>query len=240
MCWCALLSGAILRALFIKPINMAVSSQYPIPFEGHISYAADDFIIGDANRHAAEVLDTFPNWPEPVMAIYGPSGCGKTHLAHRLAERCGGVFISDKLGMVDAARIAALAPLLIADGWKNEAGLAQLINYCRAERHALLIISKEAPARLPVALPDLGSRLRAVIALEMTAPDETLMAALFAKHFADMQIRVAPEVITYIVTRMERSYTSAQRAAIWLNARAMESGRAITLPLAKQWLEREK
>lgn len=215
-------------------------SQIVIPFDREISYAADDFIIGDANTHATEVLDRFPDWPEPVMAIYGPAGSGKTHLAHRLAELHEGAFVSETLGKMDAAQLAAKAPLLIIDGWSDEAALAQLMNHCRAKSHKLLILSREVPSRLKVALPDLHSRLSAVVALEMHEPDEALLQALFSKHFADRQIRVAPEVIQYIVSRMERSYEAAHQAAHWLDTKAMEAGRAITLPLARQWLEHEK
>jgi chromosomal replication initiation ATPase DnaA len=214
------------------------SSQIAIPFTRDVSYAADDFIVGEANAHANSVLEAA--WPEPVMAIYGPAGSGKTHLAHRIAALHGGVFVSDHLGKVDAANLAAKAPLLVVDGWSDEAALAQLINHCRAKQHKLLIVSSEAPSRLKVKLPDLHSRLSAVIALEMYAPDEVLLQALFAKHFADRQIRVAPEVIQYIVSRMERSYEAAHQAAHWLDTKAMEAGRAITLPLARQWLEHEK
>jgi chromosomal replication initiation ATPase DnaA len=219
---------------------MTVISQIPIPFEQHISYAAEDFIVGEANRHATEVLSRFPDWPEPVMAIYGPQACGKTHLAHRVAQQFGGVFVSEALGKSDAASLAERAPLLVVDGWDNEAALAQLINHCRAQKHALLITSSVAPARASVALPDLRSRLSAIVALEMSVPDEALLAALLTKHFADRQIRVAPEVITYIVSRMERSYHAAATAATWLDAKALEAGRAITLPLARMWLEHEK
>lgn len=219
---------------------MVASSQIPIPFAGHVSYAADDFIVGDANRHATEVLDRFPDWPEPVMAIYGPSGCGKTHLAQRLVALYRGADVTADLGKVDAAQLAAKAPLLVVDGWQDEAALAQLINQCRAQRHPLLLTAPDAPSRLTVRLPDLHSRLSAVVALEMHAPDEALLQALFAKHFADRQIRVAPEVIHYIVSRMERSYAAALRAAGWLDGKALESGRAITLPLAREWLEHEK
>ncbi|MBN8544162.1 MAG: DNA replication protein [Alphaproteobacteria bacterium] len=211
-------------------------SQLVMPFTGAVSYAAEDYIVGDANRHAVEVLDQFPNWPEPVMALYGPPASGKTHLAQRMVQKHGGFYVTQELGTVDAATLAARAPLLVVDGWNDEAALAQLINHCRAQNHALLVTMPEAPARLKVRLPDLHSRLSAMVALELTAPNESLLGALLSKHFADRQIRVAPEVITYIVARMERSYASAHHAAAWLDSKALESGRAITLPLAREWV----
>jgi chromosomal replication initiation ATPase DnaA len=216
------------------------TSQLSIPFARRTSYAADDFIVGEANREAVEVLDRFPDWPEPVLAIYGPEACGKTHLAHRMVQLHGGAMVSELLGKQDAAQLVAQAPLLVVDGWEDEAALAQLINHCRAVQHSLLITTREAPARITTRTPDLHSRLSAIIALPMHAPDEPLLAALLTKHFADQQIRVAPEVITYIVSRMERSYEHTSRAAAWLDAKALEVGRAVTLPLARQWLEHEK
>lgn len=211
-------------------------AQLAMTFAKAVSYAAEDFIIGDANRHAVDVLDQFPHWPEPVLALYGPQASGKTHLAQRTAQRHGGFYVQQELGNVDAATLAARASLLVVDGWNDEAALVQLINHCRAGNHALLITMPVSPARLQVRLPDLHSRLSAMVALKLTAPDEPLLGALLVKHFTDRQIRVAPEVITYIVARMERSYASAHHAAAWLDSKALEAGCAITLPLAREWV----
>ena len=83
---------------------------------------------------------------------------------------------------------------------------------------------------------------RGVVTLTLNRPQafnalsEAMLTALLAKQFADRQLRVAPEVLQYLVARMERSYAEAARAAAWLDEAAMQSARAVTLPLARQYL----
>ena len=54
------------------------------------------------------------------------------------------------------------------------------------------------------ALPDLASRLRAAPSVAIAPPDDRLLAAVLVKLFADRQVRVAPEVIAFLLRRMER------------------------------------
>ncbi|MFO0456035.1 MAG: hypothetical protein ACK5ZH_00495, partial [Alphaproteobacteria bacterium] len=177
--------------------------QLPMKFTLPVSYAAADFILGDANRSAATILDDLSRWPEPVLALVGPSGAGKTHLLHWLMERHQGV-------LLDAASIGSPppAPFWALDDiaqFKGEEALVRLMNDCRAGAGKLLLAASEQPSRLVTRLPDLHSRLSAVITLTLAPPDEAMLAALLTKHFTDRQLRVAPEVIAYLVARMERS-----------------------------------
>src|SRR5258705_9054988 len=74
---------------------------------------------------------------------------------------------------------------------------------------AFLDVSRTAPAAWAIDLPDLASRLRAMPADGIGMPDDTLLAAVLIKHFADLQLRIAPSVIGYIGPRMERSFATA-------------------------------
>lgn len=57
-----------------------------------------------------------------------------------------------------------------------------------------------------LSLPDLTTRLKAVPSVAIGAPDEGLLSALLLKQFADRQLTVAPEVISYLTKNMERSF----------------------------------
>ncbi len=78
-----------------------------------------------------------------------------------------------------------------ADAVAEEAALLHLINLCAERGEHLLLLGREAPARWPVALPDLRSRLKATSAIGIGRPDDALLGALLARHFADRQLRVA-------------------------------------------------
>jgi len=53
------------------------------------------------------------------------------------------------------------------------------------------------------------------------------------KMFGDRQLRVAPDVIDYILARMDRSFESARRLVHDADRKAMAEQRAVTVPLVK-------
>jgi chromosomal replication initiation ATPase DnaA len=101
-------------------------------------------------------------------------------------------------------------------------------------RGGLLVAARRPPAAWTVVLPDLDSRLRAVLAIEIGLPDDALLGAVLVKHFADRQLRVAPEVIAYLLTHMERSFAAAAEMAARLDVVSLRERRAVTVALARQ------
>jgi chromosomal replication initiation ATPase DnaA len=87
-----------------------------------------------------------------------------------------------------------------------------------------------------VALPDLDSRLRAVVTVGIGLPDDLLLEAVLLKHFADRQLRVTPDVVAHLITHMERSFAAAAEIAARLDSVSLRDRRAITVPLARQIL----
>lgn len=213
---------------------MSPSTQLPMHFAPRVSYDPADYMLGEANRRAAEILGDLHRWPEPVLALIGPTGSGKTHFIHWLIARHGGCVLDEQ--SIQAPPPAPLWALEDITTMKDDAALIRLINDCRAGAGRLLLTAPVPPAHIATRTPDLHSRLSALIYLELGTPDEAMLAAILAKHFSDRQLRVAPEVLSYLVARMERSYAAAARAATWLDTAAMQSARAITLPLARHYL----
>jgi chromosomal replication initiation ATPase DnaA len=200
---------------------------------------AAGFVVSDSNRDAVAWAERWPDWPGSVLAVYGPPGCGKTHLAHVWLDRLQRAR-SEAL-FLEPSALEQLPPgNLILDGIRlPEEHLFHLINHVRARQASLLILDREPPARWGVRLPDLASRLASVPAVAVLPPDDTLLAAVLAKHFADRQVEVAPEVIAYLVKQIERSFTAAATAARLLDRAAMAKGAAISIRLAREILSRE-
>ncbi|MFN6952927.1 MAG: chromosomal replication initiator DnaA, partial [Albidovulum sp.] len=71
----------------------------------------------------------------------------------------------------------------------------------------------------------------------ISAPDDALLAAVLVKHFADRQIVVAPDLIPWLVARMDRSFAAARALVAAIDARAMADGRPVTRTVARQVLE---
>ena len=57
------------------------------------------------------------------------------------------------------------------------------------------------------------------------------------KQFADRQLRVDPDVLTFLLARMERSFAATSRLVAALDQAALAEKRRITVPLARRVLE---
>jgi chromosomal replication initiation ATPase DnaA len=214
--------------------------QLPLDLPARSAMGAADFVTAPSNAAAMTLIEAWPHWPEPgrALAVHGPAECGKTHLGHVFQERAMAAGRA-VLYLTAPRELPDLPPdpVIILDAPElDETDFFHLLNRLKNEGGDLLILAREAPARWPVKLPDLASRLKALPAVEVATPDDALLGAVLAKHFVDRQIAVAPEVIDYLLRQMERSFAAAAEIAARLDQAALAEGRAITVPLAKKTL----
>jgi chromosomal replication initiation ATPase DnaA len=196
---------------------------------------AADFVVSASNRDAVAWLDRWPDWPGGAIAIYGPPGCGKTHLAHVWQARSAAHFLDGGIGQ----SLPSEPRVILDSGRLPEEELFHLINHMRAERGSLLILDRDPPARWAVRLPDLASRLASIPAIAVEPPDDALLAAIIAKHFADRQIKVRPELIDYLTRHIERSFAAAESMVAELDRAAMQAGTPVSIKLARGIVNRE-
>jgi chromosomal replication initiation ATPase DnaA len=69
--------------------------------------------------------------------------------------------------------------------------------------------------------------------VEIRAPDDTMLAGLFAKLFRDRQLTVAGETVLYLVQRIERSGAAVAAAVEALDRASLAARRPVTIPLAR-------
>jgi chromosomal replication initiation ATPase DnaA len=204
------------------------------------SFGRADLFVSDSNAAALGWIDRWPGWPSPVLVLHGPTGAGKTHLAHLWCQRTGAGLVSgETLGEAHVALMLARSGANFAvDNADHgpEATLLHMFNACVEVGSSLLLTAREAPGGWRPALPDLGSRLRAIPAVGIGPPDDALLGAVLLKHFADRQLRVGRELIAYLVRHMERSFAGAAEIAAALDQAALRRQGAITIPLAKEFL----
>jgi chromosomal replication initiation ATPase DnaA len=221
--------------------------QLPLELGHRASYGGEDFLVAPCNQAAVAWLDRWPAWPGPGLALHGPPGCGKTHLAHVFQAR---VLAAGRrarlLRPADLERETPQALLDVADACilddappVAERPLLHLHNALAERGGQLLIVSRLAPARWAVGLPDLASRLAALPAVRIDPPDDSLIAGLLVKLFADRQLIVAPGVVAYLTARLERSFEALRRAVDLLDRESLVRQRAVSLALAREIAERE-
>jgi chromosomal replication initiation ATPase DnaA len=209
------------------------TEQWALPLPVTTEFGRADFLVSDSNRAAFEAIERWPAWLAHALVLYGPPGSGKTHLAHLWCERSGATLIAGDAAVLGEP--AALPSVLAVDDAEgaDERALLHLYNLSRERDGSLLLVMRSAPAALPIRLADLASRLRALPVARIEPPDDALLASVLLKHFADRQLRVAPEVVAYLVPRMERSFAAAAAFAARLDRLSLEIRRPITLKLAR-------
>jgi len=201
---------------------------------------AADFLVTDCNRLAARWLERWPDWPAPALTIHGPAGSGKTHLLRVFVEQSSAVEIPalaltpETVPVLLGEHVAAAVD--DAEG-ADPVALLHLFNLLAERRGHLLLAAGSPPAQWAKTLPDLRSRLLAAPQVALEPPDDTLLAALLVKLFADRQLRVGKDVVLYCVRHMERSHLSAQRLVAELDRVVSVTKRDITLAMARDALK---
>ena len=223
---------------------MSGHRQLPLDFEHRPSLTGDNFLVVDSNRDAVGSLDRWPDWPTPALVIYGPAGCGKTHLAHAFLARSGGRRLSILDLSADEPRdlIEDVPACVMEDAERFleaglEGALLHLYNALKEAGGHMLLTSRQPPARWQIRLADLRSRLNAATAVAIGAPDDALMEAVVVKLFADRQLKVGPDVVAFMVLRMERSFEAARELVARIDAAALRARRKITIRLVREVLE---
>jgi len=215
-----------------NPSAMA-ADQLPLPFQYRPSYAAADFLAAPSNEAARTWLERTEDWPDHRLALWGGAGCGKTHLLRLWAGRRGArVLLGSALtGLLELLPSAGIA-LDEADAVTDEIALLHLLNAAREAGVPVLLAARAAPARWPVRLPDLASRLRAVTAVDIAPPEDSLLRALLMRLLADRQLGVGPGLQEWLLLRLPRSPAALRDAAARLDRAAMAAGGGVTRAIA--------
>jgi chromosomal replication initiation ATPase DnaA len=204
------------------------------------SLSRDDFLEGPANAAGLALVDSWPEWPNRVMLLVGPEGSGKSHLAAIWAEQAGARSISahalDPPAVPGALATGALVVEDLNSAAFDERALFHLLNLAREDDAFVLITARVPPSTLQIELRDLRSRLRAVPTVSLLPPDDQLFRALLIKFCADRQLTADESLVSYLTTRIERSYAAARRAVELLDTEALRLGRPITRALAAELL----
>ena len=192
--------------------------QIALPIDALRPDKTGSLIVTSCNAAIVETLANSANWPSRCAILTGPARSGKSLLASYFAGKGGGLILDKAESQPDEA---------LFNAW----------NRVQEEKSALLLISRFAPAKWGVELPDLKSRLAAALNMEIGPPDDELVEHLLQKHLQDRGTAVTPEVLAYVSKRISRSFVKIEEFARQLNALALSENKAVGLAMVKQILE---
>lgn len=218
--------------------------QIPLAIAPSPECSFDNYLPGE-NRAALEHLRQLASHSAPVY-LWGPKGSGKTHLLRALAN----------VWQAHGKRVAWFAPTM-APGWTfDERWALVVLDDCdaldAAQQHAafaLFVLANTAGAVFvsagalpPVDLPlreDLRTRLGWGLVFALQPLSESEARAVLRREADRRGIRLADEVLDYLLTRFARDLTQLMALLDQLDEFALSSRRAVTVPLLKKMLEEE-
>lgn len=203
-------------------------------------FLREDFLAVPANAAALALVEAYPDWPGPVVALVGPAGSGKTHLAAIFARMTQAHVLKardlDRLNVPDALAAGVLVLEDLEPGGVDEAALFHVLNLAREQGAHVLLTGRVPPASLPLVTADLVSRLKAIPMVEIACADDGLLAAVLVKLFADRQIPVDEPSVQYLLRRMPRSVEGAQMLVAAIDRAALAARRPVTRALIAEVL----
>lgn len=162
-------------------------------------------IVGAANIAVFEACQQSGNWPFRTAILFGPPRSGKSLIADWFTQSGVGV------GVDDADKM-------------DETELFHRWNRAQEEGTTLLLTAtaRAEGENWNVTLPDLGTRLRAALRLDIGTPDDEMFQELLEVHTEARGLPLGDDAFRYLATRSERSHLVAEQLVATIDRLSLE------------------
>ena len=204
----------------------------------------EDYMITDSNNFAFDLIVKMVKGEINFGLISGPPYSGKTHLSKILVKNTinyKALYIDrdyqNILDKFESSDILILENIDKVKYDKSEQDLCHIINLVKESNKKLLMTSRKSISEIDLSLEDLKSRLNSILEAKIKEPDDQLMKLLLIKIFNDKQLKINPNIIDFLVSRLERSYESINLFIEKIDKFSLEKGKKITIPLINDLLK---
>ncbi|MCC8368689.1 MAG: hypothetical protein LN573_01190 [Rickettsia endosymbiont of Oxypoda opaca] len=212
--------------------------QLIFPLPNNTQYHPDEFIVSSSNKLAHNTLkNRQTNWGvnpyKFTLLIKGAPASGKTYLAKIWQNLANSFIIKDIF--FDEEILAKYNSFIIEDIEKwQEVILLHLFNLIN-ERQKYLLLTQSNISKNFI-LPDLSSRIKSVLTIEIEPPDDELMRILIFKHFATSSITIPESIVDFLLVNLPKQHKEIIEILEQINHFALTSKRKVTIPLIKEVL----
>lgn len=207
--------------------------------------------VSQGNEEAVEAIQALETPQAPWLFLHGPPGCGKTHLLHAACTQRGregkaAVYVSltdHRGGSPGLLEGLEQVPLVAIDDLHQVAGRSEweeaifhAYNRLRDAGGQLVVAAERPPAGLEMALPDLVSRLQAMLSLRLTPPDDERRRCILQQAARRRGLHLPPESVNYLLSREARDLSHLMALMDRLDAASLRSARRLTVPFVREVL----
>jgi len=225
--------------------------QIPLDLDLEPPISLDGFIGSDNLMLRAMIATQAERRGEEQLFIHGPAGIGKTHLAQSACFHAGSRGLT--AAYLPLELIGAQFPLateglehgdlvviddvdLLAGDDACEYALFDLINRLRDHGVPLLMTGKSPPAKLPIRLPDLASRLAWGAVVTVHPPTDAEKIELLQSKAHSRGFELAFDVAVYILQRIPRDTASLLLTVQRLDHASLSAQRKLTKAFVREIL----
>jgi len=209
----------------------------------------ENFVAG-ANAELVAALSllaspaTAAQLPARHLYLWGEPGSGRSHLLRAtlgMARAAGRPTHLLAAADVDDSLPETVDALLAVDDVEQLSADAQIalfnaFNRARGNRQSLLLSGPSAPLGLALR-EDLRTRIGQTLVFEVQPLDDDARATLLATLAERRGLRLADEVVDFLLRHGRRDLASLRRVLDALDAASLERKRPITLPLLREMMQ---
>ena len=212
------------------------SYQQTLPLKLLPSYDRHDFIVGASNLEAVKWVNNFSKSKINGLVIIGPTASGKSHLISTLKNKYK-ILEAEEINE-EKINILELKDLIIEniEKIKNHNFFLHVINVVKEKNYKVLLTSRLPIEKLDIKLEDLKSRLLAYSHSKILLPTDDVLRGIITKISRDKGLLLSDNVINYILSHVERSYSIINIFINELDQLSLIRKKKITIPFIKKFI----
>lgn len=206
----------------------------------------ESFLPG-ANGQALAAAQALAGARDSLLYLHGIEASGKSHLLQAMCAACAGAaylplrtlraLAPEALeGLAGLPLVAIDDPEAIAGEMPWEQRLFSLYNECLAAGTRIAVAARTPAVDLPLALPDLRSRLAAMPHFALRPLDEAQQRSALQARAGARGIHLPEDAVHYLQRRFARDMASLSEILERLDAASLEAKRPLTLPFIRSVL----